>query len=221
MGDVLCEGRRNRVPAREVNMRKLVGNAIRASIVLSSLWLPVGSAVGQTFSRWTSITPDQRQYATQPGGVMPLVVQGSTNFAAGRYMIHVAVSNPDGKAVARWNSFGPVELHGNDKWVMSLLPEARLRLEHNSADTLSYSSPGPNRAMIYARNLDTRSWQSICVLPVGIAVQPNCFWGCRQCRAGLSAAGGHELGAARNRWGLQWHLGQSGYSRHQIVHPCR
>jgi hypothetical protein len=130
-----------------------------------------------TFSRWTSITPDQRQYAKQPGGLFPLGVVSDPNFVVGQYMIYVANSDPAGQAVSSWNSFGPFELQSNDKWAAYLLPQARLRLERNSAVTLPYSDPGANRAMIYARNTDSKSWQSICVLPVGMTVQPDCFGG--------------------------------------------
>jgi hypothetical protein len=68
-------------------------------------------------------------------------------------------------------------LQGNDKWAAYLLPDARLRLERNSASTMLYSSPGANRVMIYARNNDPSAWQAICVLPAGMPVQPNCFGG--------------------------------------------
>lgn len=159
-------------------MHRLARNALGLLAALASLWLPGSPANAQaTLSRWTSITSDPRQYAAQPGGVMPLVVLGAPSFAPGPYMVYVGSSNPDGRTVSRWNSFGPFNLQGTDKWAAYLLPQSQLRLERNSAALLPYSNPGPTGAMIYARNNDTSSWQAICVLPIGMNVQPDCFGG--------------------------------------------
>jgi hypothetical protein len=136
-----------------------------------------GGAGASTLSKWTSITLDQRQFAAQPGGVFPLAVLGGPSFAAGKYMIYVGASNPDGRAVSQWNQFGPFDLQGNDKWAAHLLPQSQLLMERNVASVQTYSNPGPANAMIYARNDDASSWQAICVLPLGRTVQPDCFGG--------------------------------------------
>jgi hypothetical protein len=164
-------------------MNKLSRNATGLLLVLASLlaWANAANAQIQTFSKWTSITPDPRQFAEQRGGVLPLVaLAGDTPyFEAGQYMIYVAPSNPNGMKVSRWNSFGPFTLQGHDKWKVTLLPGSQLRMENNPAPLQSYASPGPTYAMIYVRNEDVTSWHSICVLPVGTGknVQPDCFGG--------------------------------------------
>ena len=164
-------------------MNKLPRNATGLLVVLASLlaWASAGNAQIQTLSKWTSITPDPRQFATQRGGVLPLVVLGGDTpyFDAGQYMIYVAPSNPNGMKVSRWNAFGPFALQGNDRWKVTLLPQSQLRMENNPAALQAYASPGPTRAMIYVRNEDVTSWHSICVLPVGTGknVQPDCFGG--------------------------------------------
>lgn len=159
-------------------MHRLARTVLGILCVTASFPLAADVARAQTtFSKWTSITPDQRQYAAQPGGVMPLMVMGGVNFAAGNYMVYIGSSNPNGMTVAKWNTFGPFSLQSEDKWSATLLPQSQLRMDRNAAGLLSYSNPGKNRAMIYARNDDTSSWESICVLPVGMPVNPNCFGG--------------------------------------------
>ncbi len=158
----------------------MLGSMRSAMIVAGSFLFALTVATAQpttTYSRWVSLTPDPRQFATQPGGVLPLAVVGDASFAAGRYMIYVATSNPDGKTISRWSSFGPFNLQGGEKWQAMLLPGAKLRMEKNPAALLTYSSPGSGQAMIYARNEDRSSWQSVCVLPVGGNVRTDCFGG--------------------------------------------
>jgi hypothetical protein len=130
-----------------------------------------------TFSQWASITPDHRQFEGQPGGVIPLIVRSYPQFLAGSYMIYVANSDPHGMTISRWNTFGPVTLKGHDKWAAVLLRNAQLRLEKNEAALLPYATPDSQHAMIYTRNDDFSSWHSICVLPVGMTVEENCFGG--------------------------------------------
>ncbi len=142
----------------------------------------------RTFSRWTSITPDPRQFAGQPGGVLPLAVIGNPTFETGDYMIYVGPSNPNGMTLSRWNTFGPYTLKGHDKMSVTMTLESKrpvepkLTVETNSAELLQYSDPGPRHAMIYVRNTDVSSWQSICVLPVGWNARDRCFGGSNNVR---------------------------------------
>ena len=140
-------------------------------------------ATPRTFSKWSSITPDQRQFAGQPGRTSPLAVVGDAQFQAGQYMVYVAISDPDSRSVgriSRWTTHGPFSLASGDKWKATLLGSGDpLRMERNTADLLQYSSPGQGRAMIYAHNDDPAHWRAICVLPVGagLRVNPDCFGG--------------------------------------------
>lgn len=139
---------------------------------------PVKGAL--SFSKWTSITPDQRQFAAQPGRTIPLAVLGDgPAFKAGDYLVFVANSSPEGLSIARWEAHGPYTLIGGDRWRATLLPMAGLAMDQNTGDLNRYSSPGPRHAMIYAKNFSTTHWQSICVLPVGSGMQvnPDCFGG--------------------------------------------
>jgi hypothetical protein len=145
---------------------------------------PAPPGPAQTFSRWTSITPDPRQFSGQPGGVLPLAVIGNPTFEAGAYMIYVGPSNPNGMTISRWNTFGPYTLKGHDKMSVTMTIESKrttepkLTVEMNPAELLlHYSDTGPMYAMIYVRNTDVSSWQSICVLPVGWNAADRCFGG--------------------------------------------
>jgi hypothetical protein len=157
-------------------MARLARNALGFFVALASLWVAGSPASAQTtFSKWISVTPDQRQFSAQPGGVMPLQILGGAAFAPGQYMVYVARSHPDGLTVSQWNTFGPFDLQGADKWAAYLQPQSQLRMEKNPAALLPYAGPGPAGAMIYVRNTDISSWQSICVLPVGMSARPDCF----------------------------------------------
>ena len=155
-------------------------------LALATLLLTAPVATAQpTSSRWTSITPDQRQFATQPGGATPLAVVGLTGvgplgFRPGQYMIYTAISDPDGRRISRWKSVGPVTLKAHEKWKATLLSmlDPEVRLERNTAELVQYSDPGES-AMIYGRNSDKDHWRSICVLPAGagMTVERNCFGG--------------------------------------------
>jgi hypothetical protein len=144
---------------------------------------PAPPTVAQTYSKWTSITPDRGQFSGQPGGALPLAVLGDVTFRTGQYWIYVAVSDPNGMRISRWNRHGPIALGAEELWKATLLsgtePSEDLRLERNSAELLRYSTPSAGHAMIYVRNDDPVHWRSICVLPVdgAMKVQPDCFGG--------------------------------------------
>ncbi len=133
----------------------------------------------QTHSMFTSITPDQRQFAAQPGGVLPLIVRGgdSPYFEAGNYMIYVGPSDPNGMEISCWKNYGPFTLSDHDKWRATMSKQSKLTMERNERTLLQYSDPGPKHALIYARNDDVESWETICVLPVGWDATQNCFPG--------------------------------------------
>jgi hypothetical protein len=141
-----------------------------------------------SYSRWFCITPDQRQFAAQPGRTIPLQVVGdSMHFRAGSYMIYAAVCEPDagkGFVINTWKALGPLTLGGTEKWKASLRPikDASVDwvvMERNPADLLTYSPPDQAHSMIYARNDDLQYWRGICVLPAGagMTVEDHCFGG--------------------------------------------
>lgn len=154
--------------------------AVVAVSVAAQEHTPAGTP--RTFSGWSSITPDPRQFAGQPASTFPLVVVGNPTFEAGDYMIYVGPSNPNGMTLSRWNTYGPFTLKGHDKVGATLTGLSKLTLETNSAKLLQYSDPGPTHAMIYVRNEDVSSWQSICVLPVGWNAMERCFGGTNNVR---------------------------------------
>ena len=133
-----------------------------------------------TYSTWMSITPDQRQYVTQPGRAFPVPVVGAQHLTAGDYMVYTAVSEPNGRRISRWATHGPLTLRSGDKILAILnfnIPGSELQIERNSAALLPYSTPERGTAMVYARNMDASQWRSICLLPVGAAmsVRTHCF----------------------------------------------
>ena len=139
-----------------------------------------GGMLPITYSPWMSITPDQRQYVTQPGRAFPVPVVGAQHLTAGDYMVYTAVSEPNGRRISRWATHGPLTLRSGDKILAILnfnIPGSELQIERNSAALLPYSTPERGTAMVYARNMDASQWRSICLLPVGAAmsVRTHCF----------------------------------------------
>jgi len=134
-----------------------------------------GTAGGPTtFSAWTRITNDQRQFATQPGGVMPLPLWNAMSFEPGAYVIYHGITDGSGPQAAIRN----IESHR-----VTLAPDTRYIARASSlgfesfqsagGSLIMYSPPERGRAMIYVRNDDPVNWRAICVLPVGMA-QENC-----------------------------------------------
>jgi hypothetical protein len=114
---------------------------------------------------WDSFTPDQRAFAAQPGGVLPL---RENDFVAGKYIILVGPSGNNGLDLppATWKSFGPYELEGGHKYKALIeSPHGEfLRFEEDSADLLPYSSPPAGFARVYARNdCVGDTWYAICL----------------------------------------------------------
>ncbi|GAB4268008.1 MAG: hypothetical protein Kow0013_18460 [Pararhodobacter sp.] len=125
-----------------------------------------------TYSPWRRITNDQRQYATQPGGVLALHVYNGMTFQAGTYTIHHGYTDGSGPHSPIWNIRSEtVTLSPNTQYVaradrfgdVSFMPR----------DMPMYPRPAPGTAMIYARNDDPTSWRAICVVPQG--------WGIGNC----------------------------------------
>jgi len=115
--------------------------------------------------RWESFTPDQSAFVGQPGGVFPL---RENDFVAGSYLVLVGPAGDDGLNLppASWNAFGPYDLRGGHKYKALIEPPEGelLRLEEDSADLLSYSSPPAGFARVYARNdCAGDTWYAICL----------------------------------------------------------
>jgi hypothetical protein len=124
---------------------------------------------------WDSFTNDPRQFATQPGGVLPL----RRNFKTGKYLVHVGPAGKDGLALppATWRTFGPYDIAAGDKFA-AIIKRGQgtvcdLDWEKNSARLLMYSTPPldrpglPGNAVVYVRNDSTDQWYAICLEPVG------------------------------------------------------
>ncbi len=184
-----------------------------------------------TYSKWTSITPDQRQFAGQPGRTNPVrVLEYNTNrevqfFNVGQYRLYVAQSDPNGRRISRWSSRGTINIQRGDKWQATLLAEPDLlRMERNPATLLRYSIPTGNHGMIYARNEDITHWRSICVLPVNTAmrVNPDCFGGSRNViyvPPGTSGDGGAISGTGRSAPVRVYFNGNDGAVDNQPTRP--
>jgi hypothetical protein len=138
---------------------------------------PGGGTGPTTLSKWTSITPDQRQFAAQPGGVMPLVVFNDSSFEAGLYMVYYGNADSDGRQISQWQTLGPVQLDSNRRYLAELGGPSRLDFREAGGALIMYSEPGPGRAMVYARNRDVIHWNAICILPVGMDPMEDCFGG--------------------------------------------
>lgn len=122
-----------------------------------------------TFSPWTRITNDPRQYAAQPGGMMPLVVYNGANFAAGDYVIYYGVTTGAFGPVTNVQ-MQPVTLASNTRYAARATSMGFESFQPGGSALMMHSDPGPGRAMIYARNDDMQNWRAICVLPVGIPI---------------------------------------------------
>ncbi|AHM03293.1 hypothetical protein roselon_00886 [Roseibacterium elongatum DSM 19469] len=123
---------------------------------------PVGTT---TFSEWSSVTPDQRQFSGQPGGVMPLAVNPGPHFAAGEYHIYLANAGPNGLGPYTEIQRYTVNLGSNRLYRVDVGADDTLRIREDSTLGLHYGEPGDQQAMIYVRNTNTRTWRGICVLP--------------------------------------------------------
>lgn len=136
--------------------------------------VPGASGGATSFSAWTRITNDQRQFATQPGGVMPLPLWNAMSFAPGNYVIYHGLTDGSGPLAPIWNiQSHQVTLAPNTRYIAraSNIGFASFRADGGSLNM--YTPPEQGRAMIYVRNDDPTHWRAICVLPVGMP-QSNC-----------------------------------------------
>jgi hypothetical protein len=135
------------------------------------------------YSEWLTVTNDQRQFATQPGGVFPMpTCDRSTRrpggaFPAGRYGIYVAGAGSNGfppfTDIRRFD----VQLEGGRLYAIDLGASTGFGVTVDGATLMMYGSPGPGHARIYTRNSSIMSWRAICVLPFG--------WPRSWCEAGI------------------------------------
>ncbi|WP_146636240.1 hypothetical protein [Nioella nitratireducens] len=120
-----------------------------------------------TYAPWMRITNDQRQFAAQPGGAMPLVVNNGRNFEAGSYVIYYGVTDGSGPYAPIRDIRSYSVTLGSDQRYLASATGAGTVAFNTDGRLITYSEPGPSRAMIYARNDDSRNWRAICVLPTG------------------------------------------------------
>jgi hypothetical protein len=125
----------------------------------------VGDAPTAPGCTWDSFTNDPRQFATQPGGVLPL----RKTFGKGRYSIHVGPAGNNGLNIppAIWNTFGPFDIEGGNKYA-AIIKKGQgagcdLIWEKNSARLTMYSTPPPTAAVVYVRNDALDQWYAICL----------------------------------------------------------
>lgn len=116
---------------------------------------------------WFAVTNDQRQYATQPGGVTPVPANPGPGFVAGRYDIYTADAGVNGLGpytnVRRFS----VILEGNRNYAADLGSATGLGIDAGGAQVVGYPDPGPGRARLLVRNSNPSTWRAICVLPAG------------------------------------------------------
>jgi hypothetical protein len=131
---------------------------------------PTATAGAPTsYSPWRRITNDPRQYAAQPGGVMPLIVYNDMRFQAGNYVVYHGITDGSGPTAPIWNvQQVPVTLTGGTRYVARASSGGFESFQSAGGSLIMYPEPGPNHAMIYARNDDIQNWRAICVLPVGM-----------------------------------------------------
>lgn len=113
---------------------------------------------------WESFTNDQRQFATQPGGVLPM----RKNYQPGNYLVHVGPAGKHGLDVPpkTWKTFGPYQLVAGSKYAAILyMPKIGIIWEKDSARLMSYSTPR-GHAVVYLRNEILDQFYAVCLEPV-------------------------------------------------------
>lgn len=122
-----------------------------------------------TFSAWTRITNDQRQFSAQPGGVMPLQVWNAMSFEPGAYVIYHGITDGSGSQSPIWNiQSHQVTLSPDTRYVARASSMGFESFQSGGGSLIMYREPERGRAMIYVRNDDIANWRAICVLPVGM-----------------------------------------------------
>jgi len=125
---------------------------------------------------WDSFTNDPRQFAAQPGGVLPLRPQ----YKRGKYLVHVGPAGKQGLDLPpkKWRTFGPYDITPGDKYC-GIIQAGRggnlceLLWEKNSVRIEMYSKPPVDKpgldghAVVYVRNEAGDQWYAVCLDPVG------------------------------------------------------
>ncbi len=113
---------------------------------------------------WDSYTNDQRQFATQPGGVFPM----RRNYPPGNYQVHVGPAGRHGLDVPprTWKTFGPYLLVAGSKYaVITYGMPIGIIWEKDSARLMMYSVPR-GHAVVYVRNEIMDQFYAVCLEPI-------------------------------------------------------
>jgi hypothetical protein len=142
--------------------------------------LPQGSDIsqcgggGQTvYSEWTTISRDQRQFSTQPGGVFPMATcdrstrQGAGDYPEGTYDIYVGNAGDNGFQPFTDLRLFTVTLSSGQNYAVDLGCSTGFCISSGGAQLMQYSRPSEGYARIYARNSSIMNWRAMCVLPAG------------------------------------------------------
>jgi hypothetical protein len=130
-----------------------------------------GPSAGASSAGWFPITQDQRQNATQPGGVTTVPANPGPGFASGSYDIYTADAGPVGLGPYTNIRRFSVTLESNRSYAVDLGAATGLGIEAGGTRLMAYGDPGPGRSSIYARNSNPSTWRAICVLPAGAAFE--------------------------------------------------
>jgi len=121
-----------------------------------------------TYAPWTRITNDQRHYATQPGGVLGLLVTGGMAFEAGTYTIYHGLTDGSGPQSPIWNiQSETVVLVPGERYIARASGGGLVSFAPGGGALTMYPQPQRGYAMIYARNDDVTHWRAMCVVPSG------------------------------------------------------
>jgi hypothetical protein len=119
-----------------------------------------------SYSPWTRITNDQRQYAAQPGGVFPLMITNGMGFEPGAYVIYHGLTDGSGPTSPIWNIQAvPVTIAPDTRYIARASSWGIESFNAEGGALNMYSPPQPGRAMVYARNDDPANWRAICIIP--------------------------------------------------------
>lgn len=113
---------------------------------------------------WDSYTNDQRQFATQPGGVFPM----RRDYPPGNYQVHVGPAGKHGLDVPprTWKTFGPYSLVAGSKYAaITYGMPIGLIWEKDSARLMMYSVPKAH-AIVYVRNEILDQFYAVCLEPI-------------------------------------------------------
>jgi len=142
--------------------------------------LPQGADIAQcggggqtTYTEWETITNDQRQFSSQPGGVFSMMTcdrstrQGGGDYPAGIYDIYVGNAGDYGSPPFTNLHRFTITLRSGQNYVAEIGCSTGLCISRGGARLLQYQQPNEGYARIYARNSNRASWRAVCVLPTG------------------------------------------------------